>query len=179
MVGSYEWAKSCRAGMWYRRSWGWMATFSIAPPRAEWLLSPVDGAWGPKAACSGLSQFGDLRLYDSMDKMSGCTLSPVTQRSIRNTGLLLLPPPTSPQARKGQASPVVSDRCFDVWSLGRLKTNVSAQGRRQPQLSLQPLPPFQDSVPDTRASTVPQKLSPVWHAGKSAQARGAVQKSTN
>jgi hypothetical protein len=68
-------------------------------------------------------------------------------------GLLLLPS-ASPQARKGQASPVVGDRCFDVWSLGRLETNVSAQGRQQPPLSLQPLPPFQDSVHDPRASTI-------------------------
>lgn len=73
-----------------------MATFSIAPPRAVWLLCPVDGAWGPEAACSGPSQFGDLRLYESMDKMSSCTLGPVTQRSIRSTGLFLLPPHPKP-----------------------------------------------------------------------------------
>jgi hypothetical protein len=36
-------------GMWYRRSWGWVATFFVAPPRTEWLLCPVDGAWGPEA----------------------------------------------------------------------------------------------------------------------------------
>lgn len=60
-----------------------MATFSVAPPRAEWLLCPVNGAWGPEVACSGLSQFGDLRLHESMGNMSGWTLSPVTQRIVR------------------------------------------------------------------------------------------------
>lgn len=91
--------QSAGAGMWYRRSWDWVATFPVAPPRAEWLLCPVDGAWGPEAACSGLSQFGHLRLYESMGKMSSCTLGPVTQRSIRIVWVYssLLPPHPKPE----------------------------------------------------------------------------------
>lgn len=42
-------------------------------------VATVPRGWsmGPEAACSGLSQLRDLRLYESMGKISSCTLGPV------------------------------------------------------------------------------------------------------
>lgn len=78
---------------------------------------------------------------------------------------LLLPTPTSPQARKGQALPVLGDRCFDVWSLDRLKRQIVYTA----EVAASPVSPTSAARSQcTRVTSIPQQLSPVWHAGKEA-----------
>lgn len=116
-----------------------------------------------QAACSGLSQCGDLRLYEREHGQDvGSTLGPVTQRSVRTVGVSssLLPPHAKPEKVRPRLLSVIDvlmsggprkagDRC--------VCTGEAAASAVSPT-----------SVHDTKASTSPQQLGLVWHAGKSA-----------
>lgn len=102
--------------MWYRGAgvWGLDKDFCLSAPRAEVAAAPLDGAWGPEAVSI-------LFLSESLGTTSCCVLGSCHTGQGGAMGVeLLLPPPTPAYC---------CCICFDIWSLDRLKTDVSTQGR--------------------------------------------------